>query len=474
MPSPASEANARRPSPPSTAGDIMTPGPRTCSPYSTVTEAALIFRDADCGAVPILDAGEPVGIITDRDVALAAAANPDLLARPVSDFMAREVVTIPPDAPLDEVEAKFGGSRVRRLLVVDAEGQLLGIVSWTDLAAVRPAGGFGRAVGAPSREYLPAQGTRGGSWANPKVFWALLKRSGEEWMADKASRLGAALAYYSVFSLAPLLLIAIGVAGLLFGKEEKAAQDQIVGQIRDMIGSQGAEAIEAMLENASKPGSGVVATIVGVVLLLMGAMGLFAQLQDAMNTVWEVQPKPGRGILGLLKDRFLSLGMVMGTVFLLLVSLIVSAVLSGLAGMFGGSVAGTIGQVISFVVSFGVFVGLFAMIYRYLPDAKVAWRDVWLGAAVTALLFDVGKTAIGLYIGRSGVASTYGAAGSVVVLLIWAYYSAQIFLFGAEFTKAFADRFGSRIVPEEGAERVTPEKRAQEGIARRPAGAGAG
>jgi len=196
-------------------------------------------------------------------------------------------------------------------------------------------------------------------------------------------------------------------------------------------------------------------------------MGLFGQLQDAMNTVWEVQPKPGRGLLGLLKDRLLSLSMVMGTVFLLLVSLVVSAGLAALSGLFGSWAAGGIGQLVAFVVSFGVFTGLFAMIYRFLPDAKVAWRDVWLGAVVTALLFTAGKTLIGLYVGRSGVASAYGAAGSLIVLLVWVYYSSQIFLFGAEFTKAFADRYGSGIEPEAGAEPVTPEARADQGMARR-------
>ncbi len=490
MPSPSEQADARPDPRQRTAADLMTAGPRTCSPFSTVTEAAMIFRDADCGAVPVMDEGKPVGILTDRDVALAASAFPDLLIRPVSDIMTRDVVTITADAPLDAVEAKFGESRVRRLLVVDAEGQLVGIVAWADLAARLPEQEVGHVVaevvGRPGPDADAAKGGAdrvgpagtvkpasarpgaGSSWADPATFWALLKEAGGQWMGDRAPRLGAALAYYSIFSLAPLLLIAIAVAGLIFGK--KAAQGQILGQLRSMIGSQGAEAVEAMLASASKPGSGYAATGIGVVLLLVGAMGLFGQLQDAMDTVWEVQPKPGRGVMGLLKDRLLSLSMVMGTVFLLLTSLVVSALLAGLSGLLGEWASGGLGQVVSFVVSLGVFAGLFAMIYRFLPDARVAWRDVWLGAAVTALLFDVGKTAIGLYIGHSGVATAYGAAGSVVVLLVWAYYSAQIFLFGAEFTKAFANRFGSRIEPKPGAERVTQEARADQGMERRPAG----
>ena len=182
----------------------------------------------------------------------------------------------------------------------------------------------------------------------------------------------------------------------------------------------------------------------------------------------------GRGLLGLLRDRLLSLGMVMGTVFLLLVSLIVNAGLAALESLFGDWLASRVGQVVNFVVSFGIITGLFAMIYRFLPDAKVAWRDVWLGAAITSLLFAIGKTLIGLYIGHSSVASAYEAAGSLVVLLIWTYYSAQIFLFGAELTQAYANRFGSRIVPEEDAEPVTPEARAEQGMVRHGEGATTG
>jgi membrane protein len=300
---------------------------------------------------------------------------------------------------------------------------------------------------------------------NPMVFWGLLRSSATEWLEDKAPRLGAALAYYTIFSLAPLLLIAIAVAGLVFDK--KAARGQIVGQIQNMMGRQGAEAIESMLDSASRPEAGYTATGIGIVLLLFGATGLFGQLQDAMNTIWEVQPKPGRGIWGFVKDRFLSFSMVMGTVFLLLVSLVMSAGLAAMGSLMGDWGTSRVGQIVNFVVSFAVISGLFAMIFRFLPDAKVAWRDVWLGSALTALLFTIGKTAIGLYLGHSSVASAYGAAGSLVVLLIWAYYSAQIFLFGAEFIKAYANQYGSRIVPEADAEPVTEEARAEQGIPHR-------
>ena len=236
-----------------------------------------------------------------------------------------------------------------------------------------------------------------------------------------------------------------------------------------MLGAQGAEAVEAMLASASKPGAGQAATGIGLVLLLFGAMGLFGQLQDAMNTVWEVQPRPGRGLLGMLKDRLMSLSMVMGTIFLLLVSLVASATLAAVTGLMGDWAAGTIGHVIDFVVSFAVVTGLFAMIYRYLPDAKVAWGDVWLGAALTSLLFGIGKLLIGLYIGHSRVASAYGAAGSLVVLLIWAYYSAQIFLYGAEFTKTYATLHGSGVQPEPDAEPLSASSLAQQGTPpRRP------
>ncbi len=275
--------------------------------------------------------------------------------------------------------------------------------------------------------------------------WSLLKAAGNGWIDDKASRLGAALAYYAAFSLAPLLIITIAIAGVVFGKE--ATQNQVLTQVSGLVGKEGAAAIQAMIASASNPGSGLVAGIVGIVMLLVGAAGLFGQLQDALDTVWGVEPRSGLGILGFLRERFLSLTMVMGTTFLLLVSLVISAALSAVGGLFGHFLAGIVGQIANIVISFGFITLLFAMVYRFLPDAIIAWKDVWLGALVTSLLFTLGKQLIGMYLGYTATSSAYGAAGSFAVLLIWLYYSSQIFLFGAELTKAYAMRYGSRILP---------------------------
>ena len=277
----------------------------------------------------------------------------------------------------------------------------------------------------------------------PKEIFELLKETYNEWSEDKAARLAAALAYYTVFSLAPLLIIAIAVAGLVFGQE--AARGQLDNQIQSLVGQQSAELIQTMVESASKPKSGIIATVIAIVTILFGASGLFGQLQDALNTIWEVEPKPDRGILGLIKDRFLSFTMVLGIGFLLLVSLIISALLSALNSYLTDLLPGSIYvlQILNFVISFGVITLLFAMIYKILPDVKIAWSDVWIGAAVTSLLFALGKFLIGLYLGNSSAGSAYGAAGSLVILLLWIYYSAQILLFGAEFTQVYAKKYGS-------------------------------
>lgn len=300
-------------------------------------------------------------------------------------------------------------------------------------------------------------------------YWPVVKDAGSEWMNDKAARLGAALAYYSIFSIAPLLVIAIAVAGFVFGAE--AAQGQVSRQVSHLVGEKGGEAIETMVAAANKPGAGAIATVISVTMLLVGATGLFAELQDALNTIWEVQPKPGRGVWGFVRDRVLSLSMVMGAAFLLLVSLIVSAALAAVGGLLGDWQTGLIGQIVTTAVDLVVITLMFAMIYRFLPDAVIAWRDVWFGAGVTAALFVVGKVLIGLYLGQAGVSSAFGAAGSLAVLLVWLYYAAQIFLFGAELTKAYADRMGSRIKPKPYAEPVTAEARAQAGLPPQTAGA---
>lgn len=281
-----------------------------------------------------------------------------------------------------------------------------------------------------------------------KTIVRLLRDTVTEWNEDNVPLLAAALAYYTMFSLAPLLIIAIAIAGAIYGQE--AAQGEIVGQMQGLVGREGAEFIQSMIQNASRPGAGGgVATLIGIAVLLFGASGVFGQLQTALNTIWEVKPKPGRAIKSFVQARFLSFAMVLVIGFLLLVSLVLSAVLAGISNYFGeflpGSVA--VGQALNFVISFGIITLLFASIYRFLPDVHVPWKNLWVGAGVTALLFNLGKFLLGLYLGNSGVASTYGAAGSLVVVLIWVFYSAQILLFGAEFTQVYSKYRGRPIVP---------------------------
>jgi membrane protein len=293
----------------------------------------------------------------------------------------------------------------------------------------------------------------------------LVKETFSEWSADKASRLAAALAYYTVFSLAPLLIIVIAIASVVFAN----AQQQLLEQVQQLVGAEGAEQVRTMIEQTSQPSASIPATIIGVVTLLLGASGVFGQLQDSLNTIWEVQPKPGRGILAVVKDRFLSFSMVLGIGFLLLVSLVVSTALSALTTVVGEElgIAAAAGQVANIVISFAVTTLLFAMIYKVLPDVEIDWSDVWIGAAVTALLFTLGRFLIGLYLGRSAVGSAYGAAGSLVVILLWIYYSAQILFLGAEFTQVYARRHGSRIMPAANAIRMTQAARINQGMPKR-------
>lgn len=282
-------------------------------------------------------------------------------------------------------------------------------------------------------------------------FKALFKETYQQWKADKASRLAAALSYYTIFSIAPLLIIVIAVAGMVFGQD--AAEGKIVEQTEDMVGRDGAEVIQTMLESSNSMSSNVLATVIGIVTLIIGATGVFGHLQESLNTIWGIQVIETGGILGMIKKRFFSFTLVIGIGFLLLVSLVISAGISALSKFAEEWVPGVdIGtQVINFVLSFGITMFLFGMMYRILPDVEIAWKDVWLGAAMTSLLFTIGKFLIGLYLGQSSAASTYGAAGSLVVLLIWIYYSAQIVLLGAEFTQVYADKYGSTIVPNKNA-----------------------
>lgn len=287
-----------------------------------------------------------------------------------------------------------------------------------------------------------------------RALVSLLKDTFNEWNEDKAPRLGAALSYYTIFSLAPILVVVIALAGLIFGQD--AVQSRVMFQIRDLIGKDGAEAIQNMIQVARQPKVGFLATIIGIITLLLGASGVFGEIQDALNTIWHVPPKPTGGFLGMIRYRFTSFAMVLGIGFLLLASLVISAALAAV-GDYIGNVIGfpaPLLQVLNFFVSFAVIALLFALLFKVVPDAEIAWDDVWIGAAVTSLLFTIGKFLIGLYLGRSSVVSAFGAAGSLVLILLWVYYSAQIVFFGAEFTKVYANRFGSKIRPENGERQI--------------------
>jgi membrane protein len=279
----------------------------------------------------------------------------------------------------------------------------------------------------------------------PRDILGMIKEAFSDWSEDNAPRLGASLSYYTIFSIAPLLLISIALAGLAFGQE--AAQGRIVGQIDGLVGHDAARSIQDMIENARKPGQGILATVFGMAMLLFGAGGAFNELRAALDVIWEIPPRKGGGLKALIKERVASFAMVLVVGFLLLVSLVISAGISLLEvkGTFPGS--GIVLQVVNNVVSIAVITVLFALIFKYLPDAHpaVAWKDIWVGAVITSVLFTLGKFGIGLYLGKSSVGSAYGAAGSLVLLLVWVYYSSQILFFGAELTQVYARRHGSRL-----------------------------
>jgi membrane protein len=265
----------------------------------------------------------------------------------------------------------------------------------------------------------------------------------QEWTDDQAPRLGAALAYYTVLSIAPLLIIVIAIAGFVFGRE--AAQGQIFYQIRDMVGPEGARTIEEMIQGASNKGSGILASLIGLVTLLFGATSVIAELRYSMNLIWDVPVNPDAGIKDLVKERAYALAVVLGCGFLLLVSLVVSAAVAA-TGKFMESwlpLPEVVLLVLTFLLSMAVVMGIFAALFKFLPDVEIQWRDVVLGAAVTAVLFSIGKLLLGLYLGKASFGSTYGAAGSVIIILVWVYYSAQIFFFGAEFTQVYSRHHGS-------------------------------
>ena len=296
-------------------------------------------------------------------------------------------------------------------------------------------------------------------------LWDLSKRAYAEWSEDKAPRLAAALAYYTMLSIAPLLIISLKIVGAVFGEE--AARGQIETYVRGNVGPQGAEAVEQMIANAGKDDAGIVAALISTVVLLFSASGVFGELQDSLNTIWEVKPKPDRSWGDLIRERFFSFTLVLGTAFILLVSLVVSAVVAGATERFAAAELGMIWTVLHFAISVTVVTVLFALIFKYIPDVKVPWRDVWFGAAVTAVLFSIGKLALGWYLGRGSTTSLYGAAGSLVALLIWVYYAAQILFFGAEITQVHAHARAGAIAVSDNAVPVTAEERAQQGIPRR-------
>ncbi len=277
-----------------------------------------------------------------------------------------------------------------------------------------------------------------------ETTWQLIRDTYLEWRADRAHRLAAALAFYTAFSLAPLLVIGIAVAGALFGQE--AVRGEIVGQARGLIGDQGARAVEALVRNARRPGSGVLPSIMGVAALIFAALGVFNMLQDAMNTLWNVKGMRRNWWKSFLVDRAVSFAMMLATGFLLLVSLLVSAGVSAARHVAQGYLPAWLDLLgwVNVALDLTVVTVLFAFIFRFVPDTEVAWKDVWWGAALTSIFFTAGKLGIGLYLGNSSIASSYGAAGSLAVILIWVYYSAQILFFGAEFSQVYAHRCGSR------------------------------
>jgi membrane protein len=293
--------------------------------------------------------------------------------------------------------------------------------------------------------------------------WTILKGTFKEFGEDNVLRLSAALAYYSMFSIGPLLVIMVGLAGLAFGHE--AVRQEIDRQLIAVLGEGAAKTIDSMMVT-QKHSTNVITAVVGMAALLLGAMGVFGQLQDALNTIWEVKAKPGLGIWSFIRARLLSLTMVLGTGFLLLVSMALTTFLAAVSGALGSRMAGSeiLIRVINFVVSFGVISVLFAMIFKYLPDVKIPFRKVWVGAIGTALLFTFGKYLLALYLGRTSTSSGYGAAGSVVVILLWVYYASVILFAGAEFTQVYTKQTSGAVATADHAAPVTEEQRAQEGM----------
>jgi len=290
---------------------------------------------------------------------------------------------------------------------------------------------------------------------NSQSFFAkafsLLKQTFNEWLQDKVPQLGAALAYYTVFSLAPLVLVLLAIVGVIFRDDPAGAWNKITQQMSYFLDQSAVQVVQNIAQTASRPGKSTVATVIGIALALFGASGVFGQLQDALNTIWGVKAKPSRGIWGFVRNRFLSFAMVAGICFLLLVSLAIEALLKAFGHHVQSVLPGgiVIAVTIYLVFDFAVVVLLFAMIFKFLPDVQIQWRDVWIGAVMTAILFGLGKWLLGFYLGSGAAGSAYGAASSLISLLLWVYYSSQILLFGAEFTQVYAQRAGRVFKPSE-------------------------
>jgi membrane protein len=299
--------------------------------------------------------------------------------------------------------------------------------------------------------------------ASERNVFGLVKTTGVNWIDDKAPRLAASLAFYTLLSLAPMLVVAVSIAGLIFG--EDAARGQIAGQLTGLLGPTGAETVQSILAHAKTPSSGILGAIVGIAIAVFGASGVFGELQTSLDTIWHVESRPGRGIKGFLRDRVFSFTLVMGVAFLLLVSLVLSAALAAMGAFFSHTLPGgeVLWHILNLVISIGVTAVLFGLIFKVIPDVEIRWHDVWLGALVTAILFSGGKFVIGLYLGRSSVASPYGAAGSVVALVVWVYYSAQILFFGAELTRAHTEQRGIHVKPSANAVPIAPAQIAAAG-----------
>jgi membrane protein len=300
---------------------------------------------------------------------------------------------------------------------------------------------------------------RKSSGSNSSFFgnaFGLLKQTGQEFLQDKAPQLGAALAYYTVFSLAPLILVLLAVVGIVFRNDPAGAWNKVTQQMSYFLDPNAVEIVQNIAQKASQPGKSTIATVIGIALALFGASGVFGQLQDALNTIWGVKAKPTRGMWGFVRTRFLSFAMVAGVCFLLLVSLTLESLLKGFSHYVQSVLPGgvIVAMSVYLVFDFAVIVFLFAMIFKFLPDARIQWRDVWIGAVITAIFFGIGKWVLGLYLGSGAAGAAYGPASSLITLLLWVYYSSQILLLGAEFTQVYADRSGRGVKPDEYAVRV--------------------